>query len=53
MRISIVDDDINWRERVKAQILQYDKNKEMEIDMFPSGEKYLAKKTICSSMYKA
>lgn len=44
MRISIVDDDINWRERIKAQILQYDKNKEMEIDMFPSGEKYLASK---------
>lgn len=41
MRISIVDDDINWRERIKAQILMYDKNNEIEIDMFASGEKYL------------
>lgn len=44
MRISIVDDDIRWRDRVKAQILQYDKNADIEIDMFESGEKYLASK---------
>lgn len=44
MRISIVDDDKNWRERVKAEIQKYDKNKEFEIDVFASGESYLNSK---------
>lgn len=41
MRIAVVDDDVNWRERVKAEILRYNKNKNMEIDTFASGESYL------------
>lgn len=44
MRISIVDDDANWRERIKRKIIQYDKEKEIEIDVFSSGEGYLASK---------
>jgi len=42
MRISIVDDDVIWRERIKRAIAQYDRRKEIEIDVFASGEKYLA-----------
>lgn len=42
MRISIVDDDVIWRERIKRAIAQYDRRKEIKIDVFASGEKYLA-----------
>ena len=41
MRISIVDDERNWRERVKTEIQKYDKYKDFEIDVFDSGESYL------------
>lgn len=41
MRISIVDDDAKWRERIKNEILQYDKDRGFEIDIFKSGEEYL------------
>lgn len=41
MRIAIVDDDSNWRERVKTEILRCCRIKDMEIDVFTSGEKYL------------
>lgn len=44
MRIAIVDDDIDWRERIQNEIAQYDKNNENQIDTFPSGEKYLDSK---------
>lgn len=44
MRISIVDDDANWRERIKRKIIQYNKEKEIEIDVFSSGEGYLESK---------
>ena len=30
MRISIVDDDVRWIERIKAEILRYDINNEMK-----------------------
>lgn len=41
MRIAIVDDDVNWRERVRDEIVRYDINDEMEIELFASGDKYL------------
>lgn len=41
MRISIVDDDAKWRERIKEEVLQYDKGDGFEIDIFESGEDYL------------
>ena len=44
MRISIVDDDKNWRERVKDEILKYEKCEDFEIDVFASGESYLNSK---------
>lgn len=44
MRVSIVDDDVKWRERIKRAIAQYDKGKEIEIDVFASGEEYLESK---------
>ena len=44
MRISIVDDDKNWRERVKDEILKYEKCEDFEIDLFASGESYLNSK---------
>ena len=44
MRISIVDDDKNWRERVKEEILKYEKCEDFEIDLFESGESYLNSK---------
>lgn len=44
MRISIVDDDANWRKRVKAEIISYDKNNEIQIDTYASGESYLNSK---------
>ena len=42
MRIAIVDDELNWRERVRDEILRYDEKREIEMDFFPSGEAYLA-----------
>ena len=44
MKISIVDDDPKWIERIQNEIMRYDKNKEMEIDVFVSGEEYLKRK---------
>ncbi len=44
MRISIVDDGSNWRERVKTEIQKYDKNNEFEIDVFNSGKNFLDSK---------
>lgn len=41
MRISIVDDDPKWLERIQNEIMCYDDDKEMEIDVFLSGEEYL------------
>ena len=41
MRIAIVDDEVNWRERVRDEIVRYDINDEMEIELFVSGDKYL------------
>ena len=43
MKISIVDDDPKWVERIENEVMRYDENKEMEIDVFLSGEKYLKK----------
>lgn len=43
MKISIVDDDPKWVERIKNEVMRYDENKEMEIDAFLSGEEYLKK----------
>lgn len=43
MKISIVDDDPKWVERIQNEIIRYDKNKEMTIDTFLSGEEYLKK----------
>ncbi|MBQ4058507.1 MAG: response regulator transcription factor [Lachnospiraceae bacterium] len=43
MKISIVDDDPKWVERIKNEVMRYDENKEMEIDVFLSGEEYLKK----------
>lgn len=44
MKIAIVDDDINWRERVRDEILQYDVDKDFEMEFFASGEAYLESK---------
>jgi len=44
MKIAIVDDDINWCEQIRNEILRYDKEKEMEIEYFISGEAYLESK---------
>lgn len=44
MKISIVDDDPKWIERIQNEIMRYDENKEMEIDVFLSGEEYLKRK---------
>jgi len=44
MRVSIVDDDVNWIKRVKAEIISYDKNNEIQIDTYASGESYLNSK---------
>lgn len=41
MKISIVDDDPKWVERIRNEIIRYDENKEMTIDTFLSGEEYL------------
>lgn len=43
MKISIVDDDPKWVERIQNEIIRYDDNKEMTIDTFLSGEEYLKK----------
>ena len=43
MKISIVDDDPKWVERIKNEVMRYDENKEMEMDVFLSGEEYLKK----------
>ena len=45
MRIAIVDDDENWRERVREEIVRYDENSEIEIETFVSGENYLERKS--------
>ena len=44
MRITIVDDDVRGIERIKAEILRYDINNEMLIDMYSSGHSYLDSK---------
>lgn len=44
MRISIVDDDVRWIERIKAEILRYDINNDMLIDVYSSGHSYLDSK---------
>lgn len=44
MNISIVDDDINYRECVRTEIQQYDRYKEFRIDVFDSGDSYLNSK---------
>lgn len=41
MRIAIVDDDVNWLERIKDRLIQCNKENEMEIDLFSSGKQYL------------
>lgn len=41
MKIAIVDDDSNWRERVKIEVQRYDRYREFEIDLFESGYSYL------------
>lgn len=41
MKIAIVDDDNNWRERVKAEVQQCDRYREFEIDLFENGQSYL------------
>ncbi len=38
MKIAIVDDDTNWRERIQARIMQCG---DMEIDTFSCGEEFL------------
>ncbi len=44
MKIAIVDDDINWREKVRAEIVRLDEDKEIEMDFFSSGKAYLESK---------
>lgn len=41
MKISIVDDEAKWIERIKNEIIRYDEENDMEIDVFLSGEAYL------------
>ena len=41
MRIAIVDDDVNWQECVRNEIIKYDTNDEIEIETFSDGESYL------------
>lgn len=47
MKISIVDDEANWIECIKNEIVRYDEDKDMEIDVFSSGEDYLK----CEAQY--
>lgn len=44
MKIAIVDDDINWRERIRDEIVRCDVDKEIEMDFFPNGVAYLESK---------
>lgn len=44
MRIAIVDDDAIWRECIKNEIVRFDKQDEMIIDVFSGGEQYLMSK---------
>lgn len=41
MKISIVDDEMIWIERIKSEIVRYAQDNDMEIDVFSSGEEYL------------
>ncbi len=41
MKISIVDDEPKWIERIRNEIIRYDEDDDMEIDVFSSGEEYL------------
>lgn len=41
MKIAIVDDEIIWCERVRAEIIRNEDEKEREIDFYPSGEAFL------------
>lgn len=42
MRVSIVDDDANWIERIKNEVLKCEIDETVEIDTFLSGKQYLA-----------
>ena len=42
MRISIVDDDVHWIERIKKEVLECEVDEAVEIDTYSSGEQYLA-----------
>ncbi len=44
MRISIVDDEAYWRERVREEVAGYDENNKIKIDIYESGVKYLESK---------
>ena len=41
MKIAIVDDEAYWRDLMRKEILRYDIDHDMEIDVYQSGEKYL------------
>ena len=41
MRIAIVDDEEQWRERVRQEVLRQNFKQEPEIDLFESGEQYI------------
>ncbi len=44
MKIAIVDDEIDWQERVRAEIIRCDEDQEIEMEFFSNGEEYLESK---------
>ena len=44
MKIAVVDDDTKWRECICQALIRLDKNKEMEIDEYPNGKRFLLSK---------
>lgn len=44
MRIAIVDDYACWREWIEQEVLRYDVDQDMQIDVYESGEQYVEKR---------
>lgn len=44
MKIAVVDDDTKCRECICQALIRLDKNKEMEIDEYPNGKRFLLSK---------
>lgn len=44
MKIAVVDDDTKWRECICQALIRLDKNKEMEIDEYSNGKRFLLSK---------